>query len=60
MVEKTVNKLLTEYPTIEDYHVYVAGKPALIKETRQLLEQSGLPADQMHLGQFDGGCISSE
>lgn len=58
MVETTINKVLTEYPEIQDYHVYVAGTPALIETTRQLLQQSGLPEAQMHLGQFDGGCIS--
>lgn len=58
VVETTISKMLVECANIEDYQVYVAGTPDLVTASQHLLQQSGLPAEQMHAGQFEGGCIS--
>ncbi|WP_353571950.1 2Fe-2S iron-sulfur cluster-binding protein [Candidatus Albibeggiatoa sp. nov. BB20] len=56
--EVVISKMLSECPNIEDYQVYVAGTSALTEPSQRLLQQSGLPTEQMHIGQFEGGCIS--
>jgi CDP-4-dehydro-6-deoxyglucose reductase len=58
IVNVVINKMLTECPNITDYHVYVAGKADLTTSSQRLLQQSGLPDEQMHIGQFEGGCIN--
>ncbi|MCV6636181.1 2Fe-2S iron-sulfur cluster-binding protein [Candidatus Albibeggiatoa sp. nov. NOAA] len=58
IAETTINKVLAECPNIEDYQVYVAGIPNLTETSKQLLQHSGLADEQMHIGQFEGGCIS--
>ncbi|MEK7992009.1 MAG: 2Fe-2S iron-sulfur cluster-binding protein [Thiotrichaceae bacterium] len=58
IVEVVMNKMLTECPNIKDYQVYVAGKADLTTLSQRLLQQSGLPDEQMHIGQFEGGCIN--
>ncbi len=53
IVDVTIDKVLAECPNIENYQVYVAGSPDLTKNSRHLLGQVGLSADQIHIGQFE-------